>query len=227
MASTASSDEGEIRDAGVEKATKSLPQFDGTSIDRQDRNRASSSTSRSPEHEYRRRDRRSRDGSRSPYSERPPRGSKRAREDEYSDRSRGDPRRFKVHYEDDPPQESKQRSRISYDDIDEEPSRPQESRYEKRARTRSRSPYRANRGRQRYENNGQSRRDGNKYGSYANDPRGPNSYTYQGRESKDQSVSKRGPSPLHTVNSRHEAKTMQGYSQQNIDYSAGNYASQK
>src|SRR4051794_41914992 len=98
MGSHTSSDEGEIRDGVVEKATKTLPQFDGTSVDRQDRNRSSTSASLSPERTYRSRDRNA-DRSRSPYRE--PRGSKRGREDDYADRSR-DPRKFKVYYEDEP-----------------------------------------------------------------------------------------------------------------------------
>src|SRR4051794_20782256 len=106
MASTPSSDEGEIRDGVVEKATTTLPQFGGTSVDRQDRNRYSTSASISPERTYRSNDGRSADRSRSPY--RQPRGSKRGREEDYADRSR-DPRRFKVHYEDEP-----RRSRVSY-----------------------------------------------------------------------------------------------------------------
>jgi serine/threonine-protein kinase PRP4 len=234
MASPASSDEGEIRDGGVEKATTSLPQFDGTSVDRPDRNRSSKSTSMSPEHGYRPRDRRSRDRSRSPYSDRQPRGSKRARDEDYTDRSRGDPRRFKVHYED-APQDYKRRSRVSYEDLDRGPAASSDLRYddrdryaEKRPRTRSRSPYRSDRGGDRH-GRGQSRRD-DRYGSRGNENRRPNSYgngDLHSRDAKDLSVSKRGPSPLPADNARQEAKTMQGYSQQHNNSSSRNLELEK
>ena len=156
----------------------------------------------SPEHGYRSRDRdrRSRDRSRSPYSDRLPRGSKRAREEEYTDRSRSDPRRFKVHYED-APQEYTHRSRISYEDIDRGPTTSSDLRYddrdryaEKRPRTRSRSPYRSDRGGDRHGRGGQSRRD-DRYGRDTED-RKSNAYGNGdfSRERKDLLVSKRGPS---------------------------------
>lgn len=221
MASSASSDEGEIRDGVVEKATTTLPQFDGTLVDRQDRNRSSTSASRSPEHSYRSKDRKSLERSRSPYAaDRQPRGSKRGRDDDYQDRSR-DPRRFKVHYEDRPDYE--RRSRVSYEDIDQAPPPAAEIRYDdrdrysqKRPRTRSRSPYRANRGGDRNGYGGQSRRDSNRHNGYADAGR-PNSYgrdDMRSRDTKDQSVSKRGQSPLPADNARQEAKTTQGFSQQ-------------
>ncbi len=221
--SPASSDEGEIRDGGVEKATKSLPQYDGTSVDRPDRNRSSISTSRSPEREYRARDRRSRDRSRSPYSDYHSRGSKRAREEEYPDRSR-DPRRFKVHYEDSHP-DYKRHSRGPYKDLDRGSVEPSDLRYddrerhiEKRPRTRSRSPYRAGQGGERYVRGGISRRDERRAGGYGNGSRRTNSYgngEMRSHEIKDQSVSKRGQSPLPADIARHEAKTTQGHPQQN------------
>jgi len=231
MASSASSDEGEIRDGGVEKATTSLPQFDGTSVDRPDRNRSSNPTSMSPEHEYRSRDRRSTERSRSPpYSDRRTRGSKRGRDDDYPDRSR-DPRRFKVHYEDGR-QDYSRRSRVSYEDLDQDSTAPSDLRYddrdryaEKRHRTRSRSPYRSSRGGDMNGRGGQARRDGGRYGGYADSSR-PISSGYGdrgGRDSKDQSVSKRGQSPLPADNARHEAKTTQGLSQQHTERSAENF----
>jgi serine/threonine-protein kinase PRP4 len=226
MASPASSDEGEIRDGGVEKATTTLPQFDGTSVDRQDRNRSSNSNSMSPEHGYRSKDRRSTERSRSPY-DRQPRGSKRGRDEDYSDRSRGDPRRFKVHYED-APQAYKRRSRVSYEDIDQGSNPTSELRYDdrerysqKRARTRSRSPYRSSRGGDRNGHGGQMRRDGNRPNGHLDSGR-PNFYGRgdpKSRDQKDQSVSKREQSPLPADNSRHEAKIMQGSSQQSTDHS--------
>jgi serine/threonine-protein kinase PRP4 len=237
MASPASSDEGEIRDGSVEKATTSLPQFDGTSVDRPDRNRSSISKSKSPEYEYISRDRRSRDRSRSSYSDRPPpRGSKRPRDEEYPDRSRGDPRKFKVHYED-APQDYKRRPRVSYEDIDQGSNGTPDLRYddrdryaEKRPRTRSRSPYRSSRGGDRNGRGGQSRRDGNRYNGHADENRRPNSYGYQdirSRESRDQSVSKRGPSPLPADNGRREAKSTQGYPQQHNDQSTNDLQPEK
>ncbi|KAL5314239.1 hypothetical protein ACEPPN_018664 [Leptodophora sp. 'Broadleaf-Isolate-01'] len=223
MASRASSDEGEIRDGSVEKATKSLPQYDGTSVDRQDRNRSSDSASRSPEHDYRSRDRRSHERSRSPYTDYQPRGSKRARDEEYADRSR-DPRRFKVHYEDSH-HDYKRNSRGAYRDLDRGSTEPSDLRYddrerqvEKRPRTRSRSPYRATHGGDKYGRGANSRRDDNWSSGYGNDSRRPNSYgneDMRSRENKDQSVSNRGQSPLPADNARREAKTTKGYSQQN------------
>ncbi|KAI5866420.1 kinase-like protein [Durotheca rogersii] len=120
MATPASSDEGEIVENGVgdSKAT-SLPQFEGTGVDRMDRTRARYSRSRSPEYV---------NGSRYPPSSsrrsRSPRGRKRPRDDRDSlrgGRLDADPRRFRVHYEDS--SDSHRRSRISYDDEDRPPYR--------------------------------------------------------------------------------------------------------
>ncbi|KAI3391744.1 hypothetical protein diail_6838 [Diaporthe ilicicola] len=157
-----SSDEGEIRENGVEvsKAT-SLPQTKRNGVDRQDRSQLSNT--RSPDQgDYR---------SRQPRS---PRGYKRSRDDDrdtYHKGARGgsDPRHFRVHYEDGPPPQSRHvyedldrpASRGHYDNVD-RPSghrqydsrdRPSgASRYDnrdrdygrvdKRPRTRSPSPYR-------------------------------------------------------------------------------------
>lgn len=201
------------------KATKTLPQLDGTSVDPPNRIRSIASASRSPENTYRSEDRRSIERSRSPYSAR---GSKRGREDDtYPSRSR-DPRRFKVHYEDDP-QDSRHRSRISYDDIDQGPSSAVESRYDdrdrypqnKRHRTRSRSPYRPIRGRDRDKYAGPPRRDGgSRYNGYADDSRlsSHGRGDVRNRDLKDQSVSNRGQSPLPAENARREAKSVQGFS---------------
>ena len=228
MASSASSDEGEIRDGvgSVEKATTSLAQFDGTSVDRQDRTRSSNSTSMSPQHGYRSKDRRSHERSRSPYSDRQPRGFKRARDEDYADRSR-DPRRFKVHYED-APKHYARRPRVSYEDIDHGSS---ELRYddrdryaEKRPRTRSRSPYRSSRGREGNGYGGQPRWTGNRHDGHRDMGR-PSTYGHgdmRDRDSRDQSVSKRAQSPLPADNARHEAKTTQGYPQQHNDKPASN-----
>ncbi|TGO25179.1 hypothetical protein BPAE_0086g00440 [Botrytis paeoniae] len=220
-ASLASSDEGEIRDGVVEKkATTSLRTPGSTSVDRQDRTRSSTTSlsPRSPEQSYRSRDQRSR----SPYSDRHSRASKRPRDDDYPDRSRNDSRRFKVHYED-YSQDNRRRPRVSYEDIDKGPTNSSELRYddhdyrdrhpEKRPRTRSRSPYRANREGDRSGRNGQSVNNGNRYGDYA-DRNKPYGYGGSYRSSRDQSVSNRGKGPLPTDNSRHEAKTTQGQLQQ-------------
>ncbi len=207
MASPASSDEGEIRDSSVEKATTSLPQFDGTSVDRPDRNRSSTSNSPSPDREYKSRDRKSRESSRSPYVDRQPRGSKRARDEEYTAERSRDTRRFKVHYEDSP-HDYQRRSRVSYEDLDRGSVGASELRYDdrdrytdKRPRTRSRSPYRPNRGHERGGGRGgQGSLDDNRHGSHANDKKRPNPYSngeHRSRGINDQSVSKRGSSPLH------------------------------
>ncbi|OTA64678.1 kinase-like protein [Hypoxylon sp. EC38] len=120
MATPASSDEGEIVENGVgdSKAT-SLPQFEGTGVDRMDRTRGRYSRSRSPEYV---------NGSRYPHNSsrrsRSPRGRKRPRDDRDSHRGGRldvDPRRFRVHYED--AADSHRRSRLPYDDEDRPPSR--------------------------------------------------------------------------------------------------------
>lgn len=221
MISSASSDEGEIRDGVMEKkATTSLRTFGGTSVDRQDRTRSSTTSisPRSPDQSYRSRDQRSR----SPYSHRHSRGSKRPRDDDYSDRSRNDPRCFKVHYEDSS-QDYRRRPQVSYEDIDKGSVASSELRYddhdhrdgysEKRTRTRSRSPYRASRDGDKSGRNGQAMNNGGRYGDYTDRSK---SYGYGGsyRNSRDQSVSNRDKGPLPADNSRHEAKTTQGHLQQ-------------
>ncbi|RYO89132.1 hypothetical protein DL766_008525 [Monosporascus sp. MC13-8B] len=124
MASSGSSDEGEIVENGVgETKATSLPHLDGFVVDRMDRTRARYSRSKSPEYEH---------GSRhytgSSRRSRSPRGLKRPRDRDRDDRDahRGgrldaDPRRFRVHYEDS--RGNHHRSRLSYDDEDRPPSR--------------------------------------------------------------------------------------------------------
>jgi serine/threonine-protein kinase PRP4 len=233
MSSPTSSDEGEIRDVvgSVEKATTTLPQFDGTSVDRQDRNRSSNSTSMSPERGYIARNINSYERSRSPYSDRP-RGSKRSRDsdhDDYDDHNR-DTRRFKVHYED--PKDHRHRSRISYEDIDHSVTSNSELRYDdrdryvdKRHRTRSRSPYRSNRS-ERNGHSGSLRRDGNRHSVYQDIKKKPYEQDDRSRCGMDQSVSKRGESPMPAENARQEAKTKQGSSQY-IDKSGNAFALEK
>lgn len=183
MASPTSSDEGEIVETGVGagdlKAT-SLPQIHGTGVDRPDRNRGKYSRSRSPEY-----DAGSKHSQTSSRRSNSPRGFKRSRNDRDilpGGRSSGDPRQFRVHYE---TVRDSRRSQYSYDDDDGPPSRLSTSglRYDdkdrsrdydrsdnhsrdrdrdgypdKRARNRTRSPYRPPRnGRDR---NDRDRRDG-------------------------------------------------------------------
>jgi serine/threonine-protein kinase PRP4 len=224
MAPSSSSDEGEIRDSGFEKATKSLPQLDGTSVDRQDRNRARNTKSPSPavENGYRSKNRRSSDRSRSPFDDYAPRGSKRFRDDDHYDRGQGDPRRFKVHYED-RPSEQQRRTQRSYEDLDKGSSTEGDRlRYDdrdhysdKRARTRSRSPYRAPRSDAVRGHPTRSHREGNRGGRYNDDRLRRNGYDdHSSRSARDQSVSNRGNGPVHADLSKREAKTMQGHSQQ-------------
>ena len=94
--SVSSPSEGEIVESDTDKATTSLVETQGNSVDRQSRKRPLTSQSPSPVRSPRKRISRSR--SRSPYRE--PRGAKRPLTDDHYDRSRNDPRRFKTHYED-------------------------------------------------------------------------------------------------------------------------------
>jgi serine/threonine-protein kinase PRP4 len=235
MASPASSDEGEIRDSVLEKATTSLPQLDGSLVDRQDRNRSrySKSNSQSPENGSASRGRRSADRSRSPYSNRGPRGSKRARDDDHYDRT--DPRRFRVHYED-RHMDGRRRVRSSYEDLDKGPSSSTDLRYddrdryvEKRARTRSRSPYQAPRGEYRRDHGGHSYQDRNRYRAYADSDRN-STYGYDdqsSRSSRNQSVSKRADGQVPSDVTKREAKSTQGHSQLNNGLSVNGFNIEK
>lgn len=148
MVASFSSDEGEIADnGGRDVKTSTLPHRDGGGVDRSNRNRGP--RSRSPDYAYR-------SGS--------PRGSKRARDDrDYHGGSRNgfdrDPRRFRLHYEDASSSPRHQpRGRGGYQDLDrpEGAHNDRDFRYDdrdndrypdsKRARNRSRSPYRPSRG---------------------------------------------------------------------------------
>jgi serine/threonine-protein kinase PRP4 len=226
MVSSTSSDEGEIRDGIAEKATTTLPHYDGAPVDRQDRNRPSVSPSMSPEPRYRPSDRDSSERWRPSYPERGHRGSKRARGDDYTDRPRGDPRRFKAHYEDDAPS-SKRRSQLSYDDLDRGDGPKSDLPYDdrdrysqKRARTRSRSPYRSGRRGDRDAYGSQSRESGHR--GYTDAGRPNSSYgrgDVRSRDIQDQSVSNRGQTPLPADNAKQEAKFMQGLPQQTSERS--------
>lgn len=220
MASS-SSDEGEIRDPGLDKATTS-PQMKDTSVDRQHRTRSrySPSPSLSIEDSVVSALRRS--------SERrlSPRGSKRNRDDDHYSRNHRDSRRFKGQYEDRPTQ---RRGQQPYEDLDREGATPAGLRYDdgdrnrdrrSRTRTRSRSPYRASReAESRGSYNTKPQRD-NYSGSKSDLPDRPrmNGYgNHQRQGSRDQSVSKRADGRMPTDLSNGEAKFVQGYSQKRGD----------
>lgn len=217
VASTASSDEGEIKDRRAEKATTTR-QLEGIPVDSRSRNRSSNS-SRSPEDKSSRpQDRRVADRSRSPYAESTSsRGLKRTRDDDYPDRSR-DPRRFKVHYEESSRDYSR-RSHISYHDIDRASPSTSDLRYDERDtytdrshRSRSRSPYRANRDGSRNSNGGSTMKGGSRYDKHADSGRRGFERAHPGsRDARDhQSVSNRGQGPLPADTTRREAKTTKG-----------------
>ncbi|KAF3767186.1 kinase-like protein [Cryphonectria parasitica EP155] len=109
---SSSSDEGEIRENGVEDSKAStLPRVDGNGVDRQDRRARPARSPDRAEHQSRR--------------PRSPRGYKRSRDDDADSYRRGgrrggpDPRRFRVHYEDAP----SPRDRHAYEDPDRPVSR--------------------------------------------------------------------------------------------------------
>lgn len=226
MASPVSSDEGEIRDTGIEKATTSLLALDGAGVDPKDRNRSRSRASKSPSFENgsSTRDTRPVERSHSSYSNRAPRGSKRSREEDHYDRRHADPRRFKAHYED-RPVDFRRRERVSYEDLDNGTAHLPDLRYDdrerypdKRPRTRSRSrsrcrsPYRAPAGDSRRERAGQNQKERNKYDGYRQSERS-GSYGFEKQSSRsfvDQSVSKRGEGPVPTDASKQEAKSAKG-----------------
>lgn len=223
MASSASSDEGEIRDVGAGgavKANTSLPQLDGTSVDRQDRTRSRSSRSRSPYYESGSGSRRRPDQDRNnpSYSDRDYRGSKRTRDDDHYDAR--DPRRFKVHYED--RRRDSRRRPISYEDLDTGSTSAPDLRYddndsrrEKRHRTRSRSPYRYPQSSDRRPRDGHESQDRGRYDSkYTTDNRGRGYEEQRSRVEKDQSVSKRANGSLRADLLDRNAKSAQGSSQQ-------------
>ncbi|EPQ64200.1 Bgt-3368 [Blumeria graminis f. sp. tritici] len=207
MASPASSDEGEIRDEGAEKANTSLFHQHGTSVDRQDRNHSSTSPSLSSDHEYVYRKNIQRERSRSPRSFRKSLPVKRIRDEEYVDRSRGDPRKFKVHYEDSS-HDYQRRSRPKYSGTSGQSCLPyddgDDTSATKRARTRSRSPYRASRGIDRHTCGDQPRKGDRYTGGY-----NMKCYSYANRDIRnrdsDQSARKWEPNLLPTSDIRHDA----------------------
>jgi len=239
MASPVSSDEGEIRDTGTEKATTSLLELDGAGVDPQDRNRSRSNNSKSPtiENGSSLRDTRPVDRNHSSYSDRAPRGSKRSREEDHFDRRHTDPRRFKVHYED-RPADYRRRARVSYEDLDNGPTPSPDLRYDDRdrypdkrprTRSRSRSPYRAPVGIDRRERVGQSQKERNRYDGYSQSERSA-SYGFEVQRSRsfiDQSVSKRGDGPVPADVSKQEAKSAKGSPQQRNDNSSNDITLEK
>ncbi|KAI9738068.1 MAG: U4/U6 small nuclear ribonucleoprotein prp4 [Claussenomyces sp. TS43310] len=233
MSSAVSSDEGEISESGIEKATTSLAQFDGTSVDPPDRTRSRYSSSKSPSVDNTSSwDRRSRDRSRSPYSSRTTRGSKRSRVDDHHERDHADPRRFRVQYEG--RLNDHRRSRLTYEDLDRDQGSSQDLRYDdrdryadKRHRTRSRSPYRARRDRSTRDPPNHSQRDVARYAPSSADRSRYGYEAHGAHHMKDQSVSKRGENPMPTDPSRREAKDTQGYSQQRSSRIASEHGLEK
>ncbi len=211
MASSSES-EGEIVESNSEKATTSLPSVNGNSVDPNSRSRHRVSIS--PEElDYDLRDR-----SRSPYRHKPPQGEKRRRDDEsHLEHGRSDPRRFKVHYED-RSLGNNRRPRLSYADLDRGDvpdtslrydDRDSRERYQKKPRTRSRSPSRPvwqgnpdsryGHGRSQDGRDGRSQRGRGDpgYGGYGGG---------SGRHTREQSVSERGKLPVPTEYSRRKAE---------------------
>ncbi|KAL8301741.1 hypothetical protein RB597_002255 [Gaeumannomyces tritici] len=213
MVSSFSSDEGEIADNGGRHVkTTTLPHREGGGVDRSNRNRGP--PSRSPDHAHR-------SGS--------PRGSKRARNDR--DRNHGDsrsgfdrdPRRSR-HYEDSGSSRRQPRGRgyqdldrpdahgdrdFGYDDRDND-------RYpdSKRARNRSRSPYRPSRGDRGQHDRGSWRReDGHRDQRRQNGGDQAESHKYSAhydRQSRDDTMSKRAPVTGRSHFQKVEAKSGQG-----------------
>lgn len=205
--------EGEIVESGSEtKATTSQTSVhNSTNVNRSTRTKLSPSKSpasvaRSP----RRHRTRSRTGSRSRSPYRAPRGEKRSREDDYeSERSgRSAPRRLGSRREDRHldrgPRHRRQRSYYDYDRNDNYGDNLRygddyDRRYEKRPRTRSRSPYYSSRKQKRYSSDERESRyeqSGSRHGR-----------KYEGRRSStEQSVSERGTPPVVAQNKKQEAE---------------------
>ena len=220
---SSSPSEGEIIESGSEKATKSLPSVNGTSVDRTSRKRISPSRSPSPLYFSRRE--RSRSGSRSPYRE--SRGSKRQRPDDHYS-GRRDSRNFRTHYEDHH-YDGRSSGRGSYRDLDRGPASGANLRYddrstsgrsrEKRPRTMSRSPPRfsdrkpASNGHDRWQRDGWSNA-----GRSRNEGRGRES---GGRFSREQSVSERGTTPLTAASTRAEAEQNKSQTYKSVSFKMG------
>ena len=205
---TSSPSEGEILESDSEKATTSLPSFNGISVDRQSRKRVSASRSPSPIRSPR--PRQSRTRSRSPYRE--PRGTKRIRDDQYE---RTDSRRFKVHYEE-RLRDERLKNAAPHNHVDRGTGKDPIPRYDvrgsgkysrdKRPRTRSRSPIRISNKRSQFDRYERQKGD-SRSGGYTVKGRDDDGYREsKGRLSGEQSVSDRGYPPVATTSSRHEAE---------------------
>ena len=223
--------EGEIVESGSEKATKSLPSVNGTSVDRTSRKRLSISRSPSPYRSPPPRRRYDRSRSRSPYREN--RGSKRIRNDDhYGDRrKRDDPRSFGGHY-DERRHQGANYPRKSYRNLDDRPSSSFNMRYddrdypsrlrEKRPRTISRSPP-PPRFRDRKWVNEESERDRRE--ARAIFARNRDEVGYQsraGNRSKQQSVSETNPSSKATAASRKDAEPKPTQAKSDVSSKLGN-----
>ncbi|KAI9734682.1 MAG: U4/U6 small nuclear ribonucleoprotein prp4 [Cirrosporium novae-zelandiae] len=201
--------EGEIIESDSEKATTSLPSATAK-VDPPSRDR---SVSKSPTSvSYSRRS-----GSRSPY--RVPRGEKRRWEgDDRHDRSHGDPRRFSVRYES-RNREDRRRPWAPYADLDRGDITDSYLRYDdrenshryidKRARTRSRSPYRhPRRAENSFRPDSKSTRD--RSDRWKGDYRDEDRYgSVDGKRSTEQLVSARGTPPAVARLSKPDAENPQ------------------
>ena len=205
--------EGEIIESDSEKATTSLHTVKDNNVNPQSRHRVSVSRSPSPIRSPVRspRSHRSRSRSRSPYRE--PRGAKRTRDDDhYNDRPREDTRRFKVRYEDRSHDERKRSHRpydldrskgpdprLSYNDR-------HDRSFDKRHRTRSRSPY--SRSARSTHGRGGGKDKENRRNGHGRQDHSRRVYEESRRRfSREQSVSDRGHSPVATALSKQKAET--------------------
>ncbi|KAI9675824.1 MAG: U4/U6 small nuclear ribonucleoprotein prp4 [Trizodia sp. TS-e1964] len=221
MTSSNGSDEGEIVESGSEKATKSLPSFNGITVDRHSRNLAASK----PLGEFAP-TLPSRDPITPPINGHAPRGEKRFREDDFYNERSSDPRRFKVHYEEGH-RGNGRRSRVSYADLDRggDNAASSHSRYhdynhdrynDKRPRTRSRSPFRPTARRDDFRaRNGRGSRD-DRYDKHQKGKRSEGYDPKPEEHHKDQSVSERGAYPVPAHSSRQFAESQHQDAQQDI-----------
>lgn len=150
--SSHSSDEGEIVENGVVETLKAstLPNFDGSGVDRRDRLRARLSASPSSELDVRR------DPSTGPRRSHSPRGFKRSRDERDSA-----PQEGRAFYDDPPSRDGPRRSLTSYEDLD-GPARASEHGYDDRGRDRDRDwrrdrDYELDRDRDRYHDHDRDR----------------------------------------------------------------------
>ena len=203
--------EGEILESDSEKATTSQPSVHGTSVDRPFRTRAAipSHRSRSPQ----------RDRSRSPY--RAPRGEKRRRDDGHLNDGKGVAQRNPAARYEDYNDRKGQRRPKSYADLDgpNDPGayrRRDDAYADKRARTRSRSPYRHDRRQEmgsHLPHREQERPDRRREHMYEK---------RNGRLSFEQSVSARGNTSVDARDSKADAETKSSQMQQDVSMSSSN-----